>query len=203
VPTKDRTPADRIRADLTAEVAAIRARTDLTVDGRRQHLTDARDRAQLKMRDLARAGREARETEKQEIISRLVANPTAHDSASNHSYRAARAQAAALKTPDEAAKLLAEARMARDGHLERAVAMACLDRAMGNPAESDKWSVTLNEWAQHQSPSVDEALTRLSEIQSEASVSARVSTGIRYALPPVQELAGPNAARSSEADSSL
>jgi hypothetical protein len=193
---------EKIRERLTAELADIRSRKDLSEDGRRRQLARVKARADQEVRDLARANREALETRKQELVADLVANPTAHNSESNMSYRAARAQAATLRTPGEAAALLREARMARDGHLERAVAMWALDRAMGEPAGSGKWAGVVNEWSQHQPSKVDEALTELSEIQHQTrDTTSRIASGMRYALPPIPELAGQNVARlAQEAD---
>ncbi len=182
--------ADQLRKRYAAELAALRARRDLTEEGRAERIAKLRITARDGMRQLAKATEAGRATRRTELIAKLAANPTAHDSSSNHSYRAARAQAGALKNPAEAAALLTEARMTRDSHLERAVAMRCLDGAMGDPAKSERWTAVLNSWAQHQPEWVDDALTELSEL--ERTATQRITESMAYSVEDPHELRGKN-----------
>ncbi len=198
MPRSTDSPADKIRGRLTAELADIRSRKDLSEDGRRRQLARVRTRAEKEMRELARAEETTRETRRRELIKQLFENPTAYDTSSTISYRDARTRAANLKKPDEAAQLLAEATMAGDRPLARAAAMRALDGAMGDPTRSDQWAAVVNEWAKSQPASVDEALTELSELQNQARGTSRVTASMQYSLPPVPELAGHNTTRLAE-----
>lgn len=157
--------AKQIRNRYTTKLTELRARPDLTETGRAQHISRLHAACSDELQKLRKAVHESGEQRKQEIIGKLARNPTAYDSASNQSYRSARAQAADLKTPAEAAALLAEAHITADGHLERAVALHALDKAMGATPDSDQWAAITNKWAERQAPSVGEALTELSEIR--------------------------------------
>jgi hypothetical protein len=181
------TPMDRLHRRLQAEVDEIRARKDLSDDGRRRQLAKVTDRAQREMRALSRQAAEDAERRKAELLATIFGTPS-RDATAIVSYRDAMDRAGQLKTPEEATQLLAQARMVGDEPLGRAVAMRVLDQAMNRGLIGGQaWAELLNEWAATQPPHVDQALTELSAL---VDAPGGIARSLAYSLATPSELDG-------------
>jgi hypothetical protein len=191
---------ESIRKRYIDRVADLRARKDLSEEGRRRQIAKARTDADAAMRESAKADQANRDKRHAELLARIFGNPKPQDSTSVVSYRDAQDRAAGLKTPEQAAALLSRARSTGDRLLAQAVAMRALDGAMGaNPGTG--WDAVLDDWATEQPSGVDEALTELGQLNREQSTRGKFARNLHYALPAASELRGHNTERlAAEAD---
>jgi hypothetical protein len=194
---------DSVRKRYAARVADLRARKDLSEDGRRRQIAKARTDADAAMRKIAKADQANRDKRHAELLARIFGNPRPQDSTSVVSYRDAQDRAAGLKTPEQAAALLSRARSTGDRLLAQAVAMRALDGAMGAKLGTG-WDAVLDDWAAEQPSGVDEALTELGQLHREQSTRGKFAKNLYYALPAASELRGQNIQRlAAEADPDL
>jgi hypothetical protein len=195
---------ESIRKRYIDRVADLRARKDLSEEGRRRQIAKARTDADAAMREIAKADQADREKRHAELLARIFGNPRPQDSTSVVSYRDAQDRAAGLKTPEQAAALLSRARSTGDRLLAQAVAMRALDGAMRDTLGNTGWPAVLDDWATEQPSGVDEALTELSQLHREQSTRGKFARNLHYALPAVSELRGHNTERlAAEADPDL
>ncbi len=121
-------------------MADLRARKDLSEEGRRRQIAKARTDADAAMREIAKADQADREKRYASLIRQIFQNPKSYDSTAVVSYRDAQDRAAALKNAEEATALLSRARFTGDRLLAQAVAMRALDGAMRDTLGNTGWA---------------------------------------------------------------
>jgi hypothetical protein len=191
--SQQKTEAEKIQDRLRARVADIRARKDLSEDGRQRQLAKAKTDADTEMRKVRAADEAARVQREEQLLRRLFGNASARDAASTVSYRDAMDRAEGLATPDEAFELLARARRSGDDLLARAVGMRALDQARtALPARGVAWSAVLDRWAQDEPPDIDRILIELGALHRASSSPSRLVASVAHTVPTPPELRGQN-----------
>lgn len=180
---------DEIRKRYTTRVADIQGRKDLSDAGRARQLARLFVKASDDMRAARAATEAARRSREKHLLRRLFGNPNSHDATSVVSFRDAQDRAERLKTPTEAAELVARARRSGDTLLARAVAMRALDMAIGNPAAANGWGSVLDTWSADEPGDVDDALTELGEHHRQ-SPAALIGEAAQHSVPRPSELNG-------------
>jgi hypothetical protein len=189
---RQQTPADKIRAVLTAKTAEIRSRRDLSDEGRARQLAKAYAKARDEMTKLKRQDAANRDKRRSDLQQRLFGNPRSWDSAATISYRDAQDRAGKLKDPHEAASLLERAVMTGDDALGRAIAMRAIGR-MTRKNLGDGWAQVADRWVKEQDPTTAEHVHELANIEHDSTdVKARFALGMSYTLPAPNEISGKN-----------
>jgi len=184
--------ADQLRKQYNARLEALRNRRDLSEDGRRRQMAKLKVETSDAMRKLTKQNNEATEQRRRRLLAHVFGN-TAVLPSQVVAQRDALDRAAKINTAKEAADALELARFTGDHQLARAIAMRSFDRAMGPREISGEWAAVINKWAENEPPSVDEALTELSEIQGEQlSHTARMAQAMRFSVSEPAELRGKN-----------
>ncbi len=180
--------AEQIRARYHTRVEDLKARRDLSDEGRRRQLAKAYTRAQDDLRKVRAETEANRDARHQQLMGQLFKNPDSRDPSSAISYRDAQDRAEALRTPAEALELLNRARRSGDALLVTAVAMRSLDQAMGALGNS-AWGEVVDTWSQGESSFVDAALTELGELHR-TSPADLIGRAAQHSVPKPSELAG-------------
>lgn len=147
--TSEQSPADKIRSTHAAKVAEIKARRDLSSEGRDIRLADAVAKLRKQMTELRRKDTEREEQNRAAKNKKHFGNAKSWDSASIISFRDAQDRADRVKSADEAAALLERAIMSEDDILGRAVALRAFNHAV-KPGLGDSWSPIIRRWIETQ-----------------------------------------------------
>jgi hypothetical protein len=175
-------PAQAARGDYARRVAAIRADTRLSPDGKRIALAKAWSSTKVTTDRLRQEATEAQERERRRLEARLFSIKD-QDPAQAVNYRDALDRAQRAQTPDAAAGLLTQAERTNDSLLGRAVLQVAVDR-WAHPG----WQRVARAWmAQHPS-SADYVEGYVETITDDASPAARLVQSFHSNLDKPQEI---------------
>lgn len=195
MPTQPSDEARKIQNRLRDRVADLRSRKDLSDEGRRHQIAKAKDDADNAMQKLRVENEAARQQREETLLRRLFGNAAARDATSVVSFRDAQDRAERLTKPDEAVELLARARRSGDTLLAKAVGMKALNETRAAlPGAGSEWVAVLNQWAHDEPPTVDEALTELSQMHHANTGPRQIGRSFSYSVPTPLELRGSNIA---------
>ena len=190
--TRQQSPADEIRASLSAKVTTIKSRRDLSDEGRARQLAKATVAARTEMAKLRRKDTERTEQRRAELRQRLFGNPKNWDSTTVISFRDAADRADKLKDAPEAATLLERAITSGDDILGRAIAQHAMSRIVGKGIGS-AWAQIVDRWVENQPPDTAEDIQELADIEhGTTDVKARFAAGMSYHVPTPPQIAGKN-----------
>jgi hypothetical protein len=147
--------AEQIRQRYNRQVEEIRARRDLSDDGRKRQLAAAKVTADAQFRTIRERDAADLDIRRTGLVHRLFGR-TSTNGADALSVRDALTRASAAKTPSDAENLLRMARLSGDDVLGRAVAAHAYDRVRSSLGGSRQhWGQILSEWAGGDGPTAD------------------------------------------------
>ena len=182
--------AQQLQKQYVARLDALRSRKDLSDDGRRRQIAKLKVETSDAMRKLTQENTAATERSKRRLLDRVFGN-AAVPASQIVAHRDALDRAAKIQTAKEAADALELATFTGDHQLARAIAMRAYDRAQGPSVVSREWANIVNAWAENEAPSIQEALTELS--QSTQTHTERLLQQMQFSVSEPAELKGKNA----------
>lgn len=154
---------DSVRDTYERRIREIRDNRDLSDEGRRRQMAQAKVDADKRFKALRADEHTAREQRRDNAMRRLFGRTQNENTLE---YRDALARADQIKNPADAASLLRVARLSGDDSLQRAVAMKALDGSRGTlGGQSNAWADVVDDWASSDEHR-QEALHELSNIDA-------------------------------------
>jgi hypothetical protein len=182
IDTAERAKADRIRTGLTAEIAHIQSRRNLTAEGKRARLARAVVKAQDQLSQL-RADEAKRVAARRDELHKDLFGAVSPDDSRVISIRDAADRAARVTNANEAAELMNRAEQNGDHVLLKALARECAQRST-NPLETG-WRNLFDQWAQDQ-PGGTNTVDELSVIHDETTDPGyRIVRELAFGIPPL------------------